>query len=107
MPQQQLPQSPTQPVQTPAPTGPPPVNVPMTVAPATITNVDLPATGRSEATPGEIDLLNKLAGERTQASAELAKERYPVSGVPTKQEASPEERFLGIASPKGRLKTIY
>ena len=106
MPQQQLPQAQTS-QQAPTPTGPPPVSVPMSVTPDTITNVDLPAVGKQTPTPGEVDLLNKLAGERTQASAELAKERYPVSGVPTRQEASPEERFLGIAGPKGRLKTIY
>ena len=80
------------------------------IAPATIQSEELPIAQRMESTPGEIDLLNRLASERSQASSDnaaQATERYPVSGITTRAQPSPEERFLGIGGGNSKLKPIY
>ena len=86
------------------------VGTPKHIAPETVQSTELPLAQRMEPTPSEVDLLNKLASERTQAAATnatKAAERYPVSGVPTKAQPSPEERFLGISGTNNKLRPIY
>lgn len=100
---------PAAPIATPAPVTIP-VGTSKTIAPEQIQSAELPIAGRKESTPGEIDLLNRLASARAEESSKQAAstaERYPVSGVPTTAQPTPEERFLGIGGVKGKLKPIY